>query len=334
MEKKLLILVLLLIVYNVSGTNKTKLGIIGLDTSHSVAFIKAINDNEKNEKAYADFRVVAAYPYGSKIIESSSKRIPEYIETAEKSGVEIVNSIEDLLKRVDYVLLETNDGTLHLEQAIEVFKSGKPVFIDKPIAATLADGIAIFKLAEKYNVPLFSASSLRYNPAVAAINSGEYGKVLSADCYSPAHREATHSEFFWYGVHGAEMLFAVMGTGCLTVCCISSEDQDLAVGVWNDDRIGSFRGLTKGSAGYGGTAFCEKKIVPAAKHEGYEGLLKEILKFFTTKVPPVPAQETLEIFTFMEAASKSKKNGGKTVKLADVYKEAEKKADKIIGNKK
>ncbi len=334
MKKNLLILVLLLMVCNVSGTNKIKLGIIGLDTSHSIAFIKAINDNEKNEKAYADFRIVAAYPYGSKTIESSSKRIPEYIEIAQKSGVEIVNSIDDLLKKVDYVLLETNDGTLHLEQAIEVFKSGKPVFIDKPIAATLADGIAIFKLAEKYRVPLFSASSLRYNPAVAAINSGEYGKVLAADCYSPAHREPSHSEFFWYGIHGVETLYAVMGTGCSTVRCISSEDQDVAVGVWDDNRIGSFRGLAKGSLGYGGTAFCEKKIVPAAKHEGYEDLLKEILKFFTTKVSPVPAQETLEIFTFMEATSESKKNGGKPVKLADVYEKAEKEADKIIGNKR
>lgn len=330
MKNKLLVLTLLFVSFGINGTNKVKLGIIGLDTSHATAFIKAINENEKNEPAYEDFRVVAAYPYGSKTIESSSKRIPEYTEIAKKSGVEIVNSISDLLKKVDFVLLETNDGKLHLEQAVEVFKSGKPVFIDKPIAATLVDGIAIFKLAEKYNVPLFSASSLRYNPTVEAVNSGEFGRVLAADCYSPAVREPSHSEFFWYGVHGVETLFAVMGTGCQSVYCISAEGQDMAVGIWDDNRVGSFRGLVKGATGYGGTAFCEKKIVPAAKHEGYNDLLKEILKFFKTKISPVSAKETLEIFTFMEAASESKRNGGKPIKLADVYNDAEKKANKII----
>jgi hypothetical protein len=330
MKIKYFIFVLLLISVSISGKDKIKLGIIGLDTSHSAAFIKAINENENNEEEFAGFHVAAAYPYGSKTIESSFKRIPEYTETAQKSGVEIVYSISELLQKVDYVLLETNDGTLHLEQAIEVFKSGKPVFIDKPIAATLADGIAIFKLAERYNVPLFSASSLRYNSAVESIHSGEYGKVLSADCYSPAHREPAHSEFFWYGIHGVECLYAIMGIGCSTVSCISSEGQDIAVGLWEDGRTGSFRGLLQGATGYGGTAFFEKKIVPVTKQEGYGALLKEMLKFFTAKVSPVSAQETLEIFTFMQAASESKKKGGKPVKLADVYKKAEKSADEIL----
>ena len=334
MKKNLLLLILILVSFDMSGEGEIKLGIIGLDTSHATAFIKSINDNEKKDKAFENFRIVAAYPYGSKTIESSARRIPEYTETAKKSGVEIVGSISELLEKVDYVFLETNDGRLHLDQAIEVFKSGKPVFIDKPIAASLADGIAIYKLADIFKIPLFSASSLRYNPETEAVRSGDYGKVLAADCYSPATRESTHSEFFWYGIHGVEILYAVMGTGCATVQCTTAENQDVAVGVWEDGRIGTFRGTLKGVHDYGGTAFCEKKNVPAAKYDGYDDLLKEVLKFFVTKTPPVSAKETLEIYTFMEATSVSKKNGGKLVKLIDIYNEAEKKADEIVKSKK
>jgi predicted dehydrogenase len=133
-----------------------KVGIIGLDTSHSIAFTKLLNGEDPKEE-FKNFRIVAAYPYGSRSIQSSYERIPDYTEQAEKLGVEIVSSIAELLKKVDCVMLETNDGNLHLEQANEVFKSGKTVFIDKPIGANLAQSIAIFELSKKYNVPVFSS---------------------------------------------------------------------------------------------------------------------------------------------------------------------------------
>src|SRR5690606_10175244 len=116
------------------------IGIIGLDTSHSPAFVRAFNAPEQAE-GLRGYRVVAAYPYGSRTIESSYSRIPGYTEEVHKHGVEIVGSIAELLDRVDVVLLNTNDGRLHLEQALEVFRAGKPVFIDKPLAASLEDAV-------------------------------------------------------------------------------------------------------------------------------------------------------------------------------------------------
>jgi len=78
------------------------------------------------------------------------------LKKVKANGVEITSSIADLLEKIDCVLLETNDGRLHLEQAVEVFKSGKICYIDKPIGATLGDAIAIYEMAEKYNAPVFS----------------------------------------------------------------------------------------------------------------------------------------------------------------------------------
>ena len=308
-------------------------GIIGLDTSHSVAFTKVLNDPEASADV-AGVKVVAAYPQGSKDIEKSASRIPGYTQEIRQYGVEIVDSIDALLDNVDVVLLETNDGRLHLEQALPVFKAKKPVFIDKPIAASLSDTLAIFDAAKQYNVPMFSASSLRYAENVQAVRSGEkIGKVLGADAYSPAHLEKTHPDLYWYGVHGVELLFSVMGTGCEQVTRTQTEDTELVVGTWEGGRIGTFRGLRAGELGYGGTAFGEKGISPIGPYDGYEPLLVKIVEFFHTGKPPVAAKETIEIFAFMEAADESKRQGGQAVSLESVLAQAEQQADKNAAKK-
>lgn len=298
-----------------------RIGIIGLDTSHSVAFTKTFNAPDAGPQ-YGGYKVVAAYPKGSNDIESSVKRIPGYIEDVKKLGVKIVASIDDLLKEVDVVLLETNDGRLHLEQALPVFKAGKTVFIDKPIAAFLPDTIAIFDAAKKYNVPVFSSSSLRYSPGVQEVVKGKAGKVLGADVFSPAHLEKTHLDFSWYGIHGVEMLYTVMGTGCKSVSRTHTADADVVVGLWADDRIGAFRGMRYKKSGYGGNVYGEQSIVSLDGAGGYDPLLVEVVKFFESGQAPVRPEETIEIFAFMEAADESKRQGGKMVTLESVMEKA------------
>ena len=300
-----------------------RIGIIGLDTSHSTAFTKEFNSSTPDEQLKG-YKIIAAYPYGSKTIESSASRIPGYTEEMRSLGVEIVNSIEDLLTKVDVVLLETNDGRLHLEQALPVLKAGKRLFIDKPIAASLADAKAIFDASIQYGVPVFSCSSLRYAENIAAIRSGELvGKVTGADTFSPAIIEPTHPDLFWYGIHGVEMLYAIMGTGCVSVSRIHSESTDIVVGTWADGRIGTFRGTRTGRHSYGGTAYGEKGQVAVAGYSGYTALLYEIVNFFESGMAPVAPEETLELFAFMEAADESKRQGGRSVQISDVL-------DKIV----
>ena len=296
-----------------------RIGIIGLDTSHSVAFTKAMNAPDA-DSTYGNYKIVAAYPKGSNDIVSSVERIPGYTEEVKKMGVEITGSIEELLSKVDVVILETNDGRLHLEQAMQVFKAGKPVFIDKPVAASLADAIAIFAAAEKYKVPVFSSSSLRYAPTVQeAITGKKIGKITGADAYSPLKIEKTHPDLFWYGIHGVEILYTLMGTGCKQVSRLSAKGTDIVVGVWEDERMGTFRGIENGKQDYGGTAFGEKGVMPVGPHVGYNPLLLKIVEFFLTGIPPVSAKETLEICAFMEAADESKKRNEQPVAIGDMY---------------
>jgi hypothetical protein len=307
-----------------------KVGIIGLDTSHVEAFTKLLND-PKAKGDLAGVRVVAGFPGGTDI-PSSRDRVAGFTKTLkEKYGVEIVDSIDALLKKVDYVLLESVDGRPHLEQVKPVLKAGKPVFIDKPIAGSLADAIQIYDLAREYKVPCFSSSSLRYSPTLAGLkNNPKLGDVIGCLSYGPCSLEPHHPDLFWYGVHGVEALYAVMGTGCESVTRISTPDTDLATGVWKDGRVGSFRGIRKGKADYGVVVFGSKDVVAEKSHGGYEPLVVEICKFFRSGKAPVSAEETVELFAFMEAADESKRQGGAPVKLAAVIAKAK---DEIARNK-
>ena len=307
--------------YKIKFIKNKRIGIIGLDTSHSIAFTKALNDPSSGDE-FDGFKVVAAYPKGSNDIQSSVVRIPGYTEEVKALGVEIVKSIEELLIQVDVVLLETNDGRLHLEQALQVMKAGKRMFIDKPLAASLSDAMAIFKASKRYNVPIFSASSLRYITGAKEIEEGEIGKVFGVDAYSPAMIEKTHPDLFWYGIHGVEILYTILGKGCKSVARVYTEDTDLVVGTWKGDRIGSFRGIRAGKFGFGGTVFGENDIKVLGKWEEYIPLLKDIIEFFRTGIAPVSPEETLEIYAFMEAADESKRKGGASVTIDSIFQKA------------
>lgn len=300
-----------------------RVGIIGLDTSHAPAFAKLLNADDVADDLKG-CRVVAAYPHGSADIQSSVSRIPRYTKELSDMGVKIADSISDLLKEVDCVLLETNDGRPHLAQAKQVIDAGLPLFIDKPIAGSLSDTIQIFEYAQSKNVPVFSSSSLRYMKLAQEVRSGKYGKVYGVTTYSPCALEKTHPDLFWYGIHGVEILYTVMGPGCQSVTRASTDGVDVVTGVWSDGRVATFRGIRQGKSGYGGTAFCEKGIIDLGAYGGYRPLLVEIVRFFRTGKAPVSAEETVELYAFMQAADESKANGGSPVKLQDTMAAARK----------
>jgi predicted dehydrogenase len=299
-------------------------GIIGLDTSHAIAFTKLLNAKTPQPPELMGVRVVAAYPQGSKDIESSTKRVPELTQQVKDQGVEIVSSISDLLDKVDVVFLESNDGRPHLEQVLPCLEAGKPTFIDKPIAGTLADAIRIFEAAAKTHTPIYSSTSHRYVKNTQAVRQGSIGKVITADTRSPASLEPTHPDLFWYGIHGVESLFTTMGTGCLSVKRGTTDDGKIQVaGTWDGNRTGIFRESSDTRKGYAGTATnAEGKSAEVGGFDGYQPLLNQIIHFFRTGVAPVTPEETLEIYAFMEAADESKRRNGAKVSLAEVMAKA------------
>ena len=302
----------------VSSTKQTiKIGLIGLDTSHAPAYSKILNAS--TYKHYMPgARIVAAFPGGSPDVESSYTRVDKFTKAVAGYGIEIVADIQTLVTKVDAVILTSVDGRVHLEQVKPVIAAGKPVFIDKPMAASLADVKEIFRLAAEAKVPCFSSSSLRFFPELQdALNDKSLGAVIGCDAYAPASMEPHHPDLMWYGIHGVEILFAAMGGDCKSAARVYTDGADLVTGLWDNDRIGTFRGTREGKHGYGATIFFEKGIVKVEPDTGvlYVHMMEKILKFFRTGESPVPAKETIAMFAFMEAADASKNQNGKRVQL-------------------
>ncbi len=292
-----------------------RLGIIGCDTSHVTAFTETLN-NPQAKGHVPGGKVVAAFKGGSQDIPSSASRVEQYTKTLqEKYGVKIYDSIEELCTNVDAVLLESVDGRPHLDQIKPVLKARKPVFVDKPMAASLRDVREIFRLAREANVPVFSSSALRFAKDTQAVHQGLIGKVTYAETYGNCELEPHHPDLFWYGIHGVEALFTILGTGCERVQRATMPDGGIQVtGLWSGGRKGIFRA----DKSFHGLAKGEKGETAAGSFDSYAPLLAEVMKFFQTGVAPVRLEETIEIFAFMEAADESKSKGGAPVELGDV----------------
>lgn len=240
-------------------------------------------------------------------------------ELTGKYGVTLHGTVESMCREVDAVLVESVDGRPHLEHARAVIAAGKPLYIDKPMAGSLRDAVEIFRLAEAAKVPIFTASSLRFGSNTLAVRRGAIGTVQSARTSSPAELEPHHPDLFWYGIHGVESLFTVMGPGCESVRRGTNETGGIRVdGKWRGGRTGSF---SEGK-GYSGMAQGTTGSMAVGAYDGYAPLVAEIVTFFKTRKAPVEAAETLEILAFMEAADESRRRGGAEVTLAEVLKKA------------
>lgn len=304
--------------HGVAEEQPLKLGMIGLDTSHVIAFAKVLH-NTDDPNHVPGGRIVAAYKGGSPDLESSASRVDGYTEQLQKEfGVEIVDSIEQLCTMVDAVLLMSVDGRPHLEQVRPVFEAGKRVFIDKPLAGSLEDAVAISELGKKHNVPWFTSSSYRFYDGMRALKATDVGEVRGAISYGPCHLEPTHPDLFWYGVHPTEALFTIMGTGCESVTCLKTEQFHVATGLWKDGRVGTLYGLRTGAAPHKVTVFGTKAVAEQEEDGNYAPLVVEIIKFFNTGEPPVQPEESIEMFAFMEAAHESVRRGGTPVQLQEV----------------
>jgi predicted dehydrogenase len=302
-----------------------RIGIIGLDTSHAEQFTMRLND-AANPNHILGGRVVAAFPQSSPDIEESKSRIDGYTKTLEsKYGVKMVGSVSELCAVVDAVMVLSLDGRPHLDQVTQVLAFKKPIFLDKPVAASLKDVIEIYKLADESAVPLFSASAVRWWPGIIEVATQENAPPRSAISFGPSPKLPHHPDLFFYGIHPTEALFTVMGPGCLSVVRTTTSTASVVTGTWVGNRIGTLHALhdlPMDSTAYKVIRFGATGVFEQKTQGDYTPMLREIIKFFQTKEPPVSAAQTLEIYAFMEAAEESMRKNGDLVSLRDVLMKA------------
>lgn len=289
-----------------------RLGLVDFDTSHAVEFTKRLNHVEIDQDQWVDgAQVVAGVPGRSQI---APEVIPKNAETLKRLGITLHDDPADLFGKVDAVLIESVDGSVHRERATPFLERGIPTFVDKPFACSTEDARALVDLAARKHVPLMSSSSLRYAPEVVEAK-GPAGDILGAATFGPAPTHPRNPGLFHYGIHPVEMLYALMGAGCSRLTCLSQAGAEVVTGVWSGDRLGSIRGLREGASAYGFTRFGRKAV--ATREVGtrfiYRELLKQVVRMLQTGEPPIDSRETFEIVAFIEAARKSAEAGGAPV---------------------
>ena len=294
-----------------------RLGIVDFDTSHAVEFTKRFNHVDIGEDQWVEgAKIVAGVPGRSEI---SPAVIGPNTEKLKSYGVEILDDPAALFGKIDAVLIESVDGSVHLERAMPFLEKGMPTYIDKPFACSLADAKALIEIAERKHIPIMSSSSLRYAPEVVAARGGKgpLGDIIGVSTYGPAPTHPRNPGLFHYGIHPVEMLYTLMGGGCRKLTCLSEPGAEVVTGVWSDGRLASVRGIRTGVADYGFTVFGSKGV--ATQGVGttyiYRELLKQIVSLFTTREQPIDPRETLEIVAFIEAARKSSEAGGAAVEI-------------------
>ncbi|HJZ92163.1 MAG TPA: Gfo/Idh/MocA family oxidoreductase [Gemmataceae bacterium] len=293
-----------------------KLGILDFDTSHAVEFTRRLNHRDIDKDQWVDgAQVVIGCPGESKL---SPERIPGYTEAMKKLEVPLVDKPADMIGKVDAMLIEAVDGSVHYERAKPFLDAGVPCYVDKPFACSVADARMIVELAAKKKLPLFSSSSLRFAPElVAYADDAKHGKVLGAVTWGPASQHERNPGLFHYGIHAVEVLYTLMGPGCESVTCTSDKEVDVATGHWKDGRVATVRGTRTGPGVYGAVAFAEKatQTLSIGTKYIYRELLKKVVETFATGKPPIDVAVTVELVGFIEAAWKSANNHGMIQKV-------------------
>ena len=288
-----------------------RLGILDFDTSHCVEFTKRLNHIDIAAEQWVEgAKVVIGCAGESKL---SPERIAGYTEQMKKYDVTLVDKPEAMIGKVDAMLIEAVDGSVHWERAKPFLEAGVPCFFDKPFACSLSDAKKIVELADKKKVPVFSSSALRYATEVTAyVADAKHGKILGCTTYGPASEHERNPGLFHYGIHAVEILYTLMGPGCVRVTCTHEKNTDVATGTWKDGRIASVRGNRTGGSSFGFTAFAEKGPTAVAVGTGviYRELLKKVVETFATGKPPIDIAVSVEIVAFIEAAFKSGNNHG------------------------
>ncbi len=278
-----------------------RIGIIGCDTSHCSRFAALLGED-------VGCRVVSAYPGAG-----AADRLARFTGELAALGVPLRESVAEVAAECDALLLLSSAGGRHLAEFAEGARPGVPVFIDKPLADTSKAVAEIAALAKARGVPLFSSSALRFSrPFTAALR--EAGELTGISVAAPAPWLTREEGLFYYGIHGVEMLFTALGSGCRRVHAFSNERFDVCVGEWADGRLGVFRGNRVGDKSFSAqlhTALGVEVLANALPtHEPlYVPLLEAMVPFLKTGCTPVPLAETAEVIRFIEAAHESARTG-------------------------
>lgn len=292
-------------------------GIIGLDSTHAVEFGRRLNQHPPPSSRAATRVVAACRGEPTDLDLSVSRRDRIEREVREDLGIPVLASLRELVAAVDAIMILSCDGRCHRREAQAALAAGKPLFLDKPLAADWREAADLLRQARARSVPCFSASALRFRTGLADARSRLTARPLHVDVMVPKLSQPGHPDLLWHGIHGIESAYALLGPGCVSVQRHLQTDQDVTTGCWADGSTASIRRSEAAEAGTFPMRIRSGGEETRLDGFDYAPLLGAVSDFFLTRQPPVTGRETVETLAFAAASAASRRRGGAPVDLAD-----------------
>jgi hypothetical protein len=217
----------------------------------------------------------------------------------QEMNVTPAESIEQVVNECDCIYVLSPDNAEQHEALADLpLRSGKPVYVDKTFAPTLAAAKRMFAKAEEHGTPLMTSSALRYAPeldnALAEIDGKQINSVLTV---------GGGINFEIYSIHQLEMLVKCLGTGAARVMQFTNGTSHTMLIDYDDERHGTFN-FIPGQNFQVIIQYGEDKSICLSQMKGFFPIfIEENLKFFNSGVNEIPKTETLEIIALIEAGT-------------------------------
>lgn len=211
-------------------------------------------------------------------------------------GIPKAESMEQVIEECDCLIVLSPDNPERHEDLSKLpLASGKPVYIDKPFADSLAAAKRIVEMAKAANTPMMSSSALRFDSTIK--------EALAKIGDQPVNYVTMRGPgtFPLYSIHQIEPLVTFMGTGAKQVMQCGGKGSDLMVIDYADGRRAAVNVIPNHpfeySVSYGDGGIVVLKELP----DYFPRFIDAMLAFFESKEPSVPIEQTLEITALIEA---------------------------------
>lgn len=229
----------------------------------------------------------------------------------------VVSKPEDMIGKVDAVIIATDIGSEHVRRARPFIEAGIPVFIDKPMVDNVED-LRTFDAWMEEGKPILSSSSMRYTKEFLPyrLSTNNLGNIRYASIASCKYWKT-------YGIHALEGIYPILGPGFLTAQNIGHDESKNLVHFTHQsgadvivasvfDMFGSFGALNLyGTAG-------SAQVRSADSFYSFKKQLESFIDWLRTGVRPFPYSETHELMQMVIAGTLSKEQGGKIIRLEDI----------------
>lgn len=283
-----------------------RIGIVGSQNSHSKAYAELINLKDAG-KQYGTVRVT--HLWGEE--EAQTK------EVAEKCAIpNIVTKHTDMLGQVDGVICVRRHGGGHLEDAMPFLKAKLPVYVDKPLACSVADARAMVDAAQAAHVGFSSFSTLRYAPeteALVAALRAEAGELRAGTSAGHCEADSEYGGIYFYGIHAVELMTTVWGYGVESVLAMKHGPNVTALCAYKNGATVSLELLGDAKYVFHLTAFGTKgwKAAEIGTGNAYAAGITPILATLIEQAWPIDAAHLLEPIQILAAVERSLKENRK-----------------------